>query len=289
MTDGFNSGRVPDAAATSDSELTETASSASETPNASAAPGRQEGETSGQTPASVNLAVTGAQNSRIILAAGPISMYGRQPLTVTAISEAELRVVRQAWVSRGPGDEPITTISETMALFAQGGSAVAVIAGPSGFGKRTAAIRTLSQISRARAADGKHLALKEVRPDWEDPAAPDTSLLPDAPDTGYLLDVAAEMAQWKTPDATATALLKHAENLAGIGSYLVVVADDRSWPENASGSVGRVLGTCEGQAVRPRGSTSPSGIRAWQAGPNCLAFRTGRRHRHRTGSTPADR
>ncbi|MEU7278506.1 hypothetical protein AB0A69_06915 [Streptomyces sp. NPDC045431] len=185
--------------------------------------------------------VSHVSHSQIILAAGPVSMYSKQPLTVTAIADAELRAVSMAWVGHGSGEEPIPTAAEVTSLLSGDGPPLAVIAGLPGYGKRTTAVRALWRVSRARAAEGRSFTLKEVRPDWEDPAVPDTSLLPEEPQTGYLLDVASEVSAWSSPTTVANALLVHAEKLARVGSCLVVVADERSWPESASGAANRVL------------------------------------------------
>lgn len=190
---------------------------------------------------SVDIRVFGNHDSRIIVAAGPVTMSGKQPLTVADLAESELRVVRQAWVFQGTGGEPVPTASDAVAALTGEGSGLAVMTGAAGYGKRTAGIRALWQISRSRVAGGRPMELKEVQPDWEDPALPDTALLPDAPNTGYLLDVAAEMAGWTYPARTAAALVAHAEKLARVGSCLVVIADERSWPRDASVVAGRAL------------------------------------------------
>ncbi|MFD7122731.1 MULTISPECIES: hypothetical protein [Streptomyces] len=185
--------------------------------------------------------VTGAVNSRIIVAAGPVTLHEKQPLTVLAVSEAELKVVREAWVSQSSNGDQITVARDAADLVLSGHSALAVIAGPPGTGKRTAAIRALRQISLARPHEGQPLALKEIRPDWEDIATPDIALLPKDSGTAYLLDVASEMSRWTAPGKAAEALLQHAGNLQSVGSCLVVVADDRSWPENSSGALNTVM------------------------------------------------
>ncbi|KOU52228.1 hypothetical protein ADK55_17375 [Streptomyces sp. WM4235] len=185
--------------------------------------------------------VTGAVNSRIIVAAGPVTLHEKQPLTVLAISEAELKVVREAWVSQSSDGAQITVARDAADLVLSGDSALAVIAGAPGTGKRTAAIRALRQISLTRPHGGQPLALKEIRPDWEDVATPDIALLPKDPGTAYLLDVASEMSRWTAPGKAAEALLQHAGTLQSLGSCLVVVADEGSWPENASGALNAVV------------------------------------------------
>ncbi|WP_066953402.1 hypothetical protein [Streptomyces lushanensis] len=176
----------------------------------------------------------GNRDSRIVVAAGPVTMSGKQPLTVTDIAESELRVVRQAWVVRGTSTTSVPTASDAVDALSAESSGLAVLMGPAGYGKRTAGIRALWQVSRSRVAAGRPMKLKEIQPDWEDPSLPDMSLLPDAANTGYLLDVAAELSEWTAPGRAAAALVAHAEKLARIGSCLVVVADERSWPRDAS-------------------------------------------------------
>ncbi|MFD9485653.1 hypothetical protein ACFWBX_17030 [Streptomyces sp. NPDC059991] len=192
----------------------------------------------------------GNDRSTIIVAAGAVTMTGKQLLPVAGISEAELDVVRTAWVGIGTKGEPITAVAAATALLTGDGAALAVIAGPQGHGKRTAGIKALwdAALVQKAEADRGLPSLMEIRPDWDDPECPDTSELPDAPGTGYLLDVAAEIDRWKDRAGVAGALVTHAEALRRKGSFLVVVCNEHGWPEEASGAVGRVVTRV---AVRP--------------------------------------
>ncbi|MFH9075650.1 hypothetical protein [Streptomyces alboflavus] len=180
--------------------------------------------------------------SRIIVAAGSVTLTEKPLLPVVDISEAELRVVRLAWVQLGPQGESVPTAADAAALLGGDGPGLAVIAGPADHGKRTAGIKAMWDTARSvQAATGKSLALREIRPDWDTPDSPDTSVLPDAAGTAYLLDVAAEIGSWKSPGRIAEALVAHAEALRRVGSCLVVIADERTWPEGSSGTLTRVL------------------------------------------------
>ncbi|MEL3946536.1 hypothetical protein [Streptomyces sp. LNU-CPARS28] len=184
--------------------------------------------------------VRGNDRSRIIIAGGNVTE--KEPLLVTDIPDVELDVVRRAWVSTGPDEGNVSTATDAFALLASDGPALAVIAGPAGYGKRTAGIRVLWEVSQAeQTEDGRALTLAEIQPDWDKPEAPDTSLLPDEPGTGYVLDVAAEISGWERPGDVARALLTHAEALRRVGSYLVVIADEHGWPEELSGTLARPL------------------------------------------------
>ncbi|MFF2624471.1 hypothetical protein ACFVUN_01710 [Kitasatospora griseola] len=186
--------------------------------------------------------VTNNAGSQIIVAAGPVTLASKPHLPVTDIPAAELGAVQLAWVDQALDGSSVSTASETVALLGSESGVLAVIAGPAGFGKRTAAIRALWEHSRLMEADGaKPLTLREITPDWEDPQSPDASALPFEADTGYLIDVAAEMASWPQPSAVAQQLLSHAERLEKIGSFLVVVASEHGWPEGVSGALDRVL------------------------------------------------
>ncbi|WP_436739633.1 hypothetical protein [Streptomyces sp. BBFR102] len=169
-------------------------------------------------------------------------MTGKQLLSAADISDAELQVVRTAWVGGvGSQGEPLTAAAEAAALLI-GEGALAVIAGAPGFGKRTTGIRALREAAKAvgTVSDGLP-SLVEISPDWSDPAVPDVSVLPDEPGTGYLLDVAAEIGSWKDPRKFAVGLVSYAEDLRHNGSFLVVVADKSGWPEDESGALARAV------------------------------------------------
>ncbi|MET9296866.1 hypothetical protein [Streptomyces sp. NPDC003077] len=193
--------------------------------------------------------VEGNDRSTIIVAAGSVTMTGKELLPVTPISKAELDVVRTAWVSIGSQGEPITTVASATALLTGEGPALAVIAGPSGYGKRTAGVKALWDAAQAQqGAEGRLPALLEIVPDWDDPEVPDTSVLPEEPGTGYLLDVAAEIGTWKDPAKVARALVAYTETLRRKGSFMVVVSNDRDWPEGASGTLAQAVARA---TVRP--------------------------------------
>lgn len=183
--------------------------------------------------------VTGNKNSRIIVAAGSVTMTGKQQLPVADIPRAELDVVRRAWVDLSAGGDKVRTAGEAADRLAEGGPGMAVIAGPAGYGRRSVAVKALDEASRARETGS--LVLREIRPDWEKPGQPDDSVLPDEPGTGYLLDVAAEIGAWINPVNAARRLMSYAERLLDVGSRLVVVADEHGWPEDASAVLARVV------------------------------------------------
>ncbi|MEN8655274.1 hypothetical protein ABCR94_33005 [Streptomyces sp. 21So2-11] len=183
--------------------------------------------------AGMEVDVRGNRHSRIIIAGGNVTE--KDPLPVRDIPDSELGVVRKAWVTAGSDGGTVSTAADAFGLLASDGPALAVIAGPVGYGKRAAGIRALWEVAQAeQTEDGTGLVLAEIQPDWDKPEAPDTSLMPNEPGTGYLLDVAAEVRGWGRPGAVATALVKLAEELRKIGSYLVVIADDHGWPEEES-------------------------------------------------------
>lgn len=199
--------------------------------------------------ASMNVNVRGNRQARIIIAGGNVT--DKDPLPATGIPQSELEVVDQAWVSTGPDRESVTTAVDASNLLASNGIALAVIAGPSGYGKRTAGIRALWEVSRGRRIrGGLELSLAEVQPDWDKPEAPDISLMPEEPGTGYLLDIAAEIGGWDRPGNVAGALVTHAEALRKVDSYLVVIADEHGWPEELSGTLARPV-------VRAKARPSP--------------------------------
>ncbi|MFF6783679.1 hypothetical protein [Streptomyces sp. NPDC012510] len=185
---------------------------------------------------------SGNQNSKIIMAAGPVTMTSKPQLPVADIPKAELDVVRLAWVDLDWRDERVRTADKAIDRLNGDGPPLAVVAGPAGYGKRTAGIRALREVSRT-AQNGRDtpLQLREIRPDWERPGSPDISVLPDDPGTGYLLDVAAEIGSWQNPGNVAEQLVSYAEELRHLGSFLVVIADEHGWPEAASGTLARVV------------------------------------------------
>ncbi|WP_411113918.1 hypothetical protein [Streptomyces sp. 029-5] len=189
-------------------------------------------------------------------AVGHVSMDSRQPLPVTDIPELELKAVELAWVGQGPHDEHLPTVAEAERLLRTAGPALTVIAGAPGLGKRSIGLRTGWLVAHdPPTTDGKPLQMKEIRPDWEKPEAPDVSLLPQKYGVVYLLDVASEIDGWADSVSTASALIKHAEDLRRVNSYLVVIADERGWPEEQSGALSGVL-------VRAKTRPSPHRVAA---------------------------
>ncbi|MGX1760386.1 hypothetical protein ACWIG5_26305 [Streptomyces lydicus] len=196
------------------------------------------------------------QNSKIVVAAGSVTMTNKPQLPVADIPQAELDVVELAWVDLSARDEKIRIADEAIERLTREGPRLAVVAGPVGYGKRTAGIKALAEVSRReQELRGKPLTLQEIRPDWERPGSPDISVLPDDPGRGYLLDVAAEIGSWNNPGNVAEQLVSHAEKLLYVGSYLVVIADDHGWPDD-SGTVARVV---------VRATTRPSAHRVAKA------------------------
>ncbi|WP_327156376.1 hypothetical protein [Streptomyces tubercidicus] len=181
-------------------------------------------------------------SSSIIVAAGPVTMTSKQQLPVADIPKADLDVVRLAWVKLDARDESVPTASAAIDVLTRDGPALAVISGSTGYGKRTAGIKALWEVSRlGETTRGKPLALQEIRPDWDTPGAPDIEMLPEEPCTGYLLDVAAEIGSWHNVGQVALQLVTHAENLRRKGSFLVVITDEHGWPAAASGTLARVV------------------------------------------------
>ncbi|MGW7353629.1 hypothetical protein [Streptomyces sp. NPDC054784] len=186
--------------------------------------------------------VGGNQNSKIIVAAGSVTMTNKPPLRVTDIPSSELDAVRRAWVELSVRGETVRTASEAAELLTGVGPGLAVIAGPCGYGKRAAGIKALWEVSQAEErARGKALRLGAIAPDWERPGFPDIAELPDEPGTCYLLDVAAEISTWIRPGLVAGQLLNYAEELKSQGSFLVVIADENGWPESASAALANVV------------------------------------------------
>ncbi|MEU3047305.1 hypothetical protein ABZ705_12430 [Streptomyces sp. NPDC006984] len=189
-----------------------------------------------------SLEVRDNDRSQIIIAGRDVNMTRKQSLSAADIPESELDVVRRAWVDVSSDGGAVTTAADAVRLLVADDQGLAVLAGPTGYGKRTAGIRALWELSQAESARGeKPLGLSEIKPDWDDPESPDISSLPERPGTGYLLDIAAEMSGWEQPSQIAQSLVTHAEKLRRIGSYLVVVADEHGWPEELSGALGRVV------------------------------------------------
>ncbi|MGW1784950.1 hypothetical protein ACWCQQ_38480, partial [Streptomyces sp. NPDC002143] len=85
--------------------------------------------------------IRGNQNSKIIVAAGSVTMTSRPPLPVTDILQSELHAVRRAWVELSVRDERVRTASDAIERLTAGGPRLAVIAGPPGYGKRAAGIK----------------------------------------------------------------------------------------------------------------------------------------------------
>ncbi|MFI8984658.1 hypothetical protein ACIG63_06135 [Streptomyces antimycoticus] len=187
-------------------------------------------------PPGFQVRVGGNQNSKIIIAAGSITMKDKPRLPVADIPQVELDVVQRAWVDLDVRDEHVRTAEETAARLVGEGPRLAVVMGPPGYGKRTAGIKALWEV-----AQGQSLKLQEIVPDWEKPGSPDVAELPDEPGTAYLLDVAAEISSWQNPGSVAQQLVSYAEELRPSGSFLVVIADEHGWPEAVSGAVANVV------------------------------------------------
>ncbi len=192
--------------------------------------------------------IGGNQNSKIVVAAGSVIMTSKPQLPVADIPQAELDVVERAWVDLSTRDEKVHAAEDAVERLLGEGPRLAVVVGAFGYGKRTAGIKALSEVSRReREVRGRPIALKEIRPDWEKPGSPDISVLPDDPGTGYLLDVEAEIGSWSNPRNVAQQLVRYAEDLVHVGSYLVVIADEHGWPEDS----GTLAGVVARAATRP--------------------------------------
>ncbi|MFF7947629.1 hypothetical protein [Streptomyces griseorubiginosus] len=182
------------------------------------------------------------QNSKIIVAAGSVTMTSKPQLPVTDIPQDELDAVCRAWVELSVRDERVRTASDAIERLTGGGPRLAVVAGPPGFGKRAAGIKALWEVSREeQRSRGTALKLQAIAPDWERPGYPDIAELPDEPGMCYLLDVAAEISSWHRPGLVAEQLVGYAQQLKFSGSFLVVIADEHGWPENVSGAVAAVV------------------------------------------------
>ncbi|MFJ5179309.1 hypothetical protein ACIP68_36360 [Streptomyces griseoviridis] len=180
--------------------------------------------------------VGGNQNSKIIVAAGSITMTDKPRLPVVHIPQDDLDAVRRAWVELDVRDEPVRTAEKAVDRLTGEGPRLAVVTGPPGYGKRAAGIKALWEVSQ-----GQSLKLQEIVPDWERPGSPDIAELPSEPGTGYLLDVAAEISAWQNPGSVAQQLVSYAQELRFSGSFLVVIADEHGWPEALSGAVAGVV------------------------------------------------
>ncbi|WP_030700016.1 hypothetical protein [Streptomyces albidoflavus] len=186
-----------------------------------------------------NLTVSGNYMSSILVAAGDINLSAKALLPVRDIPRMELRAVREAWVHRSWDGSPLEVAGQAETLLSGDGPALAVVCGPVGFGRRAAGIRALwkaaTRAGRTTFGTGRGgTELKEVLADWNKPAEPDMTVLPSDPGVGYLLDVSTEISSWSDPVRAASALLSHAQTLSSKGSFLVVIADERSWPASAS-------------------------------------------------------
>lgn len=186
--------------------------------------------------------IRGNQNAKIIVAAGSVTMTSKPPLPVTDIPQSELDAVHRAWVELSVRDERVRTAPEAIERLTGGGSRLAVVAGPPGYGKRAAGLKALWEVSQAEERSrGKALKLQVIVPDWERPGFPDIGELPDEPGRGYLLDVAAEIGSWHKPGLVAEQLVSYAQELKFLGSFLVVITDEHGWPESVSGAVADVV------------------------------------------------
>ncbi|MFE1519607.1 hypothetical protein ACFW9I_22755 [[Kitasatospora] papulosa] len=172
--------------------------------------------------------------STLLQAGRDINLHQQEPLPTEPVPSAELDAVRHAWVSEDEDGKEITTAPRVLAMLGRD-ERVVVIAGPLGTGKSAAGLRALSELRPVLPGDSSgsrlRLRLEHVLPDW-DSVEKDKFLLPAEPGRGYLLDVSGESARWEKPDLTARKFLGHAATLRAKGSYLVVVAGDRGWPEN---------------------------------------------------------
>jgi hypothetical protein len=171
--------------------------------------------------------------STLLQAGRDINLHQQEPLPTETVPSPELDAVRRAWVAEDEDGKEITTAPRVLAMLGRD-ERVVVIAGPSGTGKSAAGLRALSELRPALPGDSGsrlRLRLERVLPDW-DSVEKDKFLLPAEHGRGYLLDVSGESARWEKPDVTARKFLGHAGTLRAKGSYLVVIAGDRGWPEN---------------------------------------------------------
>ncbi|WP_228182544.1 hypothetical protein [Streptomyces anulatus] len=171
--------------------------------------------------------------STLLQAGRDINLHQQEPLPTDPVTSAEIGAVRRAWVAEDSEGKEIATAPTVLAMLDRD-ERVVVIAGPSGTGKTAAGLRALSELRPALPGIGGQrllLRLEHVLPDW-DFVEKDKFLLPAKHGRGYLLDVSGESASWEKPDVTARKFIGHAEILRKKGSYLVVIAGERGWPEN---------------------------------------------------------
>ncbi|MFD4989179.1 hypothetical protein [Streptomyces sp. NPDC058374] len=203
-------------------------------------PGQRPPQAAMPAPGSVHLTVENNDRSSIMVAAGNITLLAKPPLQARDIPAQQLRAVREAWVNYSWDNTPLSVAGEAEAHLLDPDAALAVVCGPEGFGKRAAGIRALWKAATrpgrpplARSPGATEL--KEILTDWNSPTDPDLSVLPAEPGVGYLLDVSEEISGWTDPVRASSDLIAHAQSLSTKGSFLVVIADDRSWPVTESG------------------------------------------------------
>ncbi|MFJ7275141.1 hypothetical protein [Kitasatospora sp. NPDC098663] len=186
--------------------------------------------------AGLRVSVRGNTGSQIIVAGGSVTMTAKPLLPAADVPAADLDAVRLAWVDGALTGSGQPVVAELVTRLTGEGPALAVIDGTAGLGKRSVGLRALWEVAQKVRVDGEEpLAIQEVSPDWEDPDSPDATLLPAQPGTVYLLDVAAEMSGWRNRQTVAGQLLAHAQALRDVGSFLVVVTAEHTWPESSPG------------------------------------------------------
>ncbi|WP_164492546.1 hypothetical protein [Streptomyces sp. CNQ-509] len=105
------------------------------------------------------------------------------------------------------------------------GFSIAVVAGETGNGRRTSAVRALIESQPTRAASA---GLFYVSPDWDDDEAPDdTTLPPPMAGRGYIIDVSTR----PLSPAAAQALVTWADQLRSAGAFLVVLCRPHGWKD----------------------------------------------------------
>lgn len=157
--------------------------------------------------------------------AGDQNIYQRDLLRASGVQAEELQVVRSSQFVPNDGLE-----GARMKIRQFG---VAVLVGPDGVGKRTAALKLLAEFIDEGFGGDTQNRLAELIADWDKPS---TSGLPAAPATGYLLDLGGELLG--LPEKFAKGLLEHASQLRDVQSCLVISVTPESWRECAeSGSV----------------------------------------------------
>lgn len=171
--------------------------------------------------------------STLLQAGRDINLHQQEPLATDPVTSQEMDAVRQAWVAEDEDGKEITTAPQVLERLCRD-ERVVVIAGPPGTGKTAAGLRALSELRPVLpgvSGSRLRLRLEHVLPDW-DFVEKDKFLLPAEHGRGYLLDVSGESARWEKPEVTAKKFLGHADTLRLKGSYLVVIAGERGWPEN---------------------------------------------------------